>query len=95
MSISGSTEISRPASATGKLWNDYLWLLTYSNHYNYSDAHQVLDDWEYTWRSYAGHVGEGLSGGWYVQGYHYAYDDYWGFMYLGDSAAVDCNLGSW
>jgi len=77
------------------IWNDYYWLLTFSNHYHSAGAHQVSKGWEYTWRSFAGHPGEGTSGGWYVEGYHYTWDDYWGFSYLGSTAAVDCNFSAW
>jgi hypothetical protein len=49
--------------------------------------------WEYTWRSYAGHL---LTEFWYgeVIGDHWR-NDYGLYSYLGQSFAYDCNLANW
>lgn len=49
--------------------------------------------WEYTYRSYAGHLGSEFWTG-SVMGYHYRNDSGW-ITFLGNSNATDCNLANW
>lgn len=80
--------------------NYLLW--TASQHYrngtllhtiNTAGSGPVQNGWQYTWRSYAGHFASEF---WYgtVIGHHWRNDN--GFIsFLGNSTAVDCNLGQW
>lgn len=81
-------------------FNPY-WLWTASSHYrNGVILHTinttrggVTSGWDYTWRSYAGHLGTEF---WYgtVIGYHYS--SYQGFITsLGTTTASNCNLSQW
>jgi len=81
-------------------FNSYL-LWTASSHYrNGVFLHTVnttrggtTNGWDYTWRSYAGHLGSEF---WYgsVIGYHYRNDSGW-ITFLGNTTASDCNLTNW
>lgn len=74
-------------------FNSY-WLWTASYHYrNGQQLHSVQGTWEYTWRSYAGHLGTEF---WYgeVVGSHYQYIN-GQERNLGVSRATDCNLSNW
>ena len=46
------------------------WLWVVSRHKAYKQDHQVIADWDLTWRSAAVHWGEGR-GGWTVEGHHW------------------------
>lgn len=50
--------------------------------------------WEYSWRSYAGHIASEF---WYGQviGYHYTRDKNGAIKFLGNSVANDCNISQW
>jgi hypothetical protein len=76
-------------------------LWTASEHYrNGALIHTVnttkggtTNGWEYTWRSYAGHLGSEF---WYgkVIGYHWRSAGGL-ILFLGNSVATDCNLANW
>ena len=78
------------------------WLWTASSHYrNGAFLHTINtipkapnnNGWEYTWRSYAGHLASEF---WYGQviGYHWR-SDYGLYVFMGNSSATDCNLANW
>lgn len=72
---------------------NWLWSNTY-HYYNGVYQHGISTGWEYTWRSYAGHVNEGW-GGWFVSGMHWRWSSSVGTYWMGSTSAVDCNLTSW
>jgi hypothetical protein len=81
---------------------NYYWLWTASSHYrNGAWLHNVnttsnagsTGGWEYTWRSYAGHLGTEY---WYGQVTGYHYKKIGGVVsFMGNSWATDCNLSQW
>lgn len=76
-------------------WPGRAHLLSTSSHHRHAWwgwEKPVRTGWQWTDRSAAVHWGEGLAGGFYVQGRHYESMQPYGEYFLGYSQATDCNF---
>lgn len=67
------------------------WFWLVSRHRGNGEDHQVVMDWQYTWRAAAVHWGEGR-GGWSVEGHHWMKDSYNRPVEVAQEYVTDCSI---